>query len=260
MRRRTLAAPSARIELYQEFKLPHGESPRLRGLRGMVLRLASRTVKLVARAWWRHATRRRDPTRALELGQMLGKGIAEPAQGRYMIDYGSHAQIHTRGKTFGGRSGRSLHTLHPLPGRRQVGDVLWLLKLLRGTIEAAVEGTDTLHGTVCRRLAAHVDLEQASAATEEGLESPHVDRFEELRALPVTVWIDGEHVRRLRFEQVGPPSTPRTLDLWEFGVPADELDWSRLPTFRSPRYQRGPKPWYQRILLRFSRVRYTGLG
>ncbi len=109
---------------------------------------------------------------------------------------------------------------------------------------------DTLHGAVCRRFAAHVDMERASAASGEGLPPPQVDRFEELRALPVAVWIDGQHVRRIRFEQA--PFRRLTLDLWEFGVPVDELDWSRLPAFRSPGYE--PKPWYQRALRRYRRV------
>lgn len=79
---------------------------------------------------------------------------------------------------------------------------------------------------------------------------PPVDRFEQLRALPVTVWIDGQHVRRIRFAR-GPASRQlTTLDLWAFGVPAGDLDWSRLPTFRSPGCEQERNPWYQRVLRR----------
>ncbi len=127
--------------------------------------------------------------------------------------------------------------------------MLWLLRLLPGTTDASREGTQTLHGTVCEKLAARVDMARASAASGEGLRSPAAEHFEELRALPVTVWIDAEHVRRIRIEHH--ESRRLTLELWEFGVPVDELDWSRLPTFRSPGYAAEHQPWHQRILARF---------
>src|SRR5690242_17171066 len=58
---RTLAAPSARIELRQELGL---EWPRAPGWRGGVLRLAVKTGGLLVRAWWWLATRR-GPNRGL---------------------------------------------------------------------------------------------------------------------------------------------------------------------------------------------------
>jgi hypothetical protein len=243
---RTLAAPSARIELRQELGL---EWPRAPGWRGGVLRLAVKTGGLLMRAWWWLATRR-GPNRGLAFGQMLGEGFAEPARGRYMIDFGSRATIYAGGKTFRGRSGRSVEAAHPLRAGQRVGEVLWLLRLLPTTTDASPNGTETIRGTACRRLAAHVDMERAAAASGEGLQPPSVDRFEELRALPVAVWIDGQHVRRIRFER-GPQLRHRaTLDLWEFGVPVGELDWSRLPTFRSPGYEKERRPWYQRVVRR----------
>ena len=143
-----------------------------------------------------------------------------------------------------------MRAAHPLRCGQRVGEVLWLLRLLPGTTDASLDGTETIRGTACRRFAAHVDMERASAAGGEGLQPPSVDRFEELRAVPVTVWIDGQHVRRVRFER-GPEVRHRaTLDLWEFGVPVGELDWSRLPTFRSPGYEQERRPWYQRVVRR----------
>jgi hypothetical protein len=55
-----------------------------------------------------------------------------------------------------------------------------------------------------------------------------------------TVWIDGKHVRRFQTVERGSGRYARatkteTVELWDFGVPVDELDWSRLPTFRTPR-------------------------
>jgi hypothetical protein len=247
---RTLAAPSARVELHKEFRVSMAEWQRPSGWHGRVLRFALKTGKLLLHAGWTLATRHLKTTRGLEFGHMIGEGIAEPARGRYMIDFGSFAELHAAGKTFGGRSGRSLQTLHPGPYSDRVGDVLWLLRLLPGVMGATLDGTDTLRGTASRRFAAHVDLERASAATGDGLRPPPVERFEDLRALPVTVWIDGQHVRRIRFESRPPARLLATVDLWEFGVPVGGLDWSRLPTFRSPGYQQERQSWCQRVLRR----------
>ena len=66
--------------------------------------------------------------------------------------------------------------------------------------------------------------------------------------LSVTVWIDGQHVRQVEIQIPLPPSQRQqhgsqpfspillTLELWDFGVPVDALDWSRLPAFRSRRH------------------------
>jgi hypothetical protein len=236
---RTLAASSARIELHQEAemrRLPQGEWPGPFGLSGVMGRVAGGTAKLVATAWTRHLSRRLEATGGLESRRLVGEGIAEPAQGRYMIDYGSWAMLDADGKTFTGQSGRALQTPPNNPGRKRLEVVQWwlLLRLLPSTTDAAPEGTDTLHGTLCQRLAAHVDT--ARWASGEGLRPlPLIDRF--LRVLPVTVWIDGQHVRRIRFEGGQTPTYITTLDLWEFGVPTGDLDWSRPPAFRSPGHE-----------------------
>jgi hypothetical protein len=246
---RTLAAPSARIQLDKELGFPPEAWPRPDGLPGVMWRVAGDTAKLVATAWL-HLTHRPEATGGLGFGHTVGVGIAEPARGRYMIGYGSWAVLYADGKIFGGRSGRALQTLPNDPGLERLEEVLWLLRLLPGTTDAALEGTDTLHGTLCQRLAARVDLARASAASGAGLRPPPVGRFEDLRALPVTVWIDGQHIRRIRFRRGLPSKVITTLDLWEFGVPTADLDWSRLPTFRSPGYEQERKPWYQRVLRR----------
>jgi hypothetical protein len=199
---------------------------------------------------WKLATRRLETTRGQEFGHLIGEGVAEPARGRYMVDFGSFAELRTGGTTYGGRSGRSLQVMRPMPDLGQVEDVLWLLRLLPGVTDAALEGTDRLHGTACRRLAAHADMERASAATDGGLQPPPVERFNQLRALLLTVWIDGQHARRIRFEHGAPARHLTTLDLWDVSVPVEHLDWSRLPTFRSPGYEQEPRPWYQRTLRR----------
>jgi hypothetical protein len=64
---------------------------------------------------------------------------------------------------------------------------------------------------------------------------PARPRFEDLLALPLEAWIDDTHVRRVRFDGGRAAGMGVvTLDLDDFGVEVDDLDWSRLPTFRSP--------------------------
>ncbi len=61
--------------------------------------------------------------------------------------------------------------------------------------------------------------------------------------LTLSVWIDGQHIRQVRFADYGPKDPdpePRkdgvfkelTLELWDFGVSVAGLDWSRLPSIR----------------------------
>jgi hypothetical protein len=226
---RTLAERGVRIELRQQFRMPRIQQPRPRGLAAMVLRVAGRLGGLLFRVLRRRPARRPGATEKPEFGRLVGEGIAEPARGRYMINYGSYAEMRTGGETFGGRSGRPVQELPQSHRSAPVADVLWLLRVLRGATRASLAGTDTVRGTECRRFDAYVDLERASAAVAGGLAAPQVDRFEQLRALPVTVWIDGEHVRRVEFEQGERPSVRRALELWEFDVAVDQLDWSRLP-------------------------------
>ena len=86
---RTLAERSARIALRQGLTLPAMQRPRRPGLGGMAVRLAGSAAKLLFRAYWRRVTRGRGGADELEFGQLVGEGIVEPAQARYMIDYGS---------------------------------------------------------------------------------------------------------------------------------------------------------------------------
>ena len=74
------------------------------------------------------------------------------------------------------------------------------------------------------------DLSRASRATPGGVAVPTLGRFEALLALTAEVWLDDCHVRRLRFAA---ENRTDTLELWDLGVALDDLDWSRLPTFRT---------------------------
>jgi hypothetical protein len=133
------------------------------------------------------------------------------------------------GQEWGGRSGRALGTLpadeHALP------TPLRLLDIVSGVTAAVDEGTDHVRGRPCRHLAVRTNLGRASAATPGGVAVPARGRFEDLLGLEAGVWIDDLHVLRIAFCS---PERTETLELWDFGVGLDDLDWTRLPTFRSP--------------------------
>lgn len=78
-----------------------------------------------------------------------------------------------------------------------------------------------------------MDLERASALQAGGLRAPAVDRFDDLHALPAAVWTDERFIRRVQIIR-DEPRKQLTLELWDFDVATDDLDWSRLPTFKSP--------------------------
>jgi hypothetical protein len=228
--RTTLAEPSARIAHRSDFEVTRTEP---RASPGPVGRL----VMLAGKALWERVSGGADVRHA------AAEGFLEPASRRYMLDFGWYAEIGADGVTFSGRSGRSLQGLRP--SSRHEGDVLWLLKLLAGTTAARLEDTETLRGTPCRKYALHVDVARAAAADgraelplPSGLNSPQPP------VLALTVWTDGQHIRQVRFVdrlpknlQPGQPASTSkvlTLEIWDFGVPVRELDWSRLPNFRTP--------------------------
>jgi hypothetical protein len=247
---RTLAAPSARIELRQELRLGQADWPRPPGWRGSVLRLAVKTGGLLMRAWWRLATRR-GPNRDLAFGQMLGEGFAEPARGRYMIDFGSRAKLYAGGKTFWGRSGRSVEAARPLRGGLRVGEVLWLLRLLPGTTDASPNGTETIRGTACLPQVHRAHGHGTDRDRRRGRTAPAPGRPVRRTAGGAGHGLDRRPARPASPVRGCPPERRRaTLDLWEFGVPVGGLDWSRLPTFRSPGYEQERRPWYQRVVRR----------
>lgn len=224
---RTLAVRGVKIDWCDESNV---ESPppdiRWRRRRGGLVPLIGKLLWKAIKAGFKLALR------DVNFGPLAAKGVLDPATGRFMIDFGSFATIYDGQNTYGGRSGRSLSTLHPFQTPLRSHELMWLLRMLRGTTDATKEGEDSLHGTSCMRFAVHVDLEQASTASGGGLHVPAVDRFEELRAIPMTVWTDGEHIRRVRLTEIEPRKM--TLELWDYGLSLDEYNWKRLPTFKSP--------------------------
>lgn len=112
----------------------------------------------------------------------------------------------------------------------RVASPLWLIDLVAGVTTADDRGSDQVEGHKWRYVVATASLAEASGRHPEGMPSPARDRFEELLQLPVELWLDDPHLRRIRF--VSEHRTD-TLTLDAFGVDTQELDWSRLPTFRS---------------------------
>jgi len=178
---------------------------RLGGAQGSIETLA----RLAGRAIWKRATR------GQELGHMTGEGFLEPAAGRYMIDYGAYAEMLIDGRHFGGPPGGLLRARRQDHGAaKRLDNPLGMLGQLQYVTDARHVGEETLRGTPCRK----VDVRAGSAE--------------------LTVWIDDEHIRRIQSEErasneYASVSKMRTLELWDVGMPAGSLDWSRLPSFRT---------------------------
>jgi hypothetical protein len=145
-----------------------------------------------------------------------GVGFAEPAAGRYQVDYGGYAQLYADGRLWGGPSGAPLRAGNRGRAAEPASDdLLGLLRLLRGVTQARYAGEETLRGVPCR-----------TAAVQAGSDV-------------YLVWIDGEHVRQIQHERDGSSRcggsrtvTVTTFELWDFGARADPLDWSHFPRLR----------------------------
>jgi hypothetical protein len=219
-RQRTLAAESARVELLIDHTWEMPPMPRRR--RGGLLRPVVRVAKAAGKRLLKAVAG------AIDLRHLSAGGVLDFAQRRYMVDYGSYARLYADGKEWDGRSGRRIVTLPPQ--EQELPTPLWLFDVLAGVTSATDEGTEDVRGTPCRHIAATTDMSRASRTNPGGVAVPTRRRFEDLLALPVEVWFDSTHVRRVRFVS---ENRTETLELWDFGVRLDDLDWTRLPSFRS---------------------------
>jgi hypothetical protein len=203
----TLAAPSARIEWRIDTDGTRPERPRRRP--GPVARLAAAAWKRVAPGT--DVADLRDAFR-----HQHGEGFIEPAARRYQVDYRAYAQLRVGGRRYAGLSGSPLGPrFRDDRPRDEHDDPLGLLEMVRAGTDARQAGAEAVRGTMCRK-----------ATVRAG-------------SAELTVWIDDDHIRRVRYaEGASSPHTgvtrSWTLELWDFGVPADSLDWSRLPSFRTP--------------------------
>jgi len=164
---RTLAARGVKIDWRDEsnFEFPP-TTARWRRRKGGLLPLMGKLLWKTIKSGFKLAVH------DVKFGALAAKGVLDPATGRFMIDFGSFAQVYDGENTYGGRSGRPIATLNPFrtPGRSH--EVMWLLRMLGGTTDATKEGADVLHGRSCVRFAVHVDLERASTAMGGGLRAP----------------------------------------------------------------------------------------
>ncbi len=123
------------------------------------------------------------------------------------------------GRRFGGLSGEPLGPRYELrPHRYRRDDLLDALRKLQRATAARWAGTEQVRWTTCRVVAAAVDDGE------------------------FTVWLDGQRIQRFQAVERGSgrsalATKTETVELWDFGVPVDELDWSRLPAFRTDRIQ-----------------------
>ena len=144
----------------------------------------------------------------------------------YMLDHGGFARMGADGKEWAGQPGRAISTRSaeepnsPTP--------LWLIDVIAGMTEATMASTDVVRGTPCTHHHVTVALSQASRVIRDAVAVPGVDRFEDVLASPIEVWIDDHHLRRVRFSQA---MRIDTLELWDVGSPLEGFDWTRLQAF-----------------------------
>jgi hypothetical protein len=145
------------------------------------------------------------------------EGLIDFRSRRYML-FGPYAQIYANGELRGGAPGRSLSSL--TRGKNRPVVPLWLLDLLDGMHDAGETGGEMLRGVSCRRLTPDLDARHASAT----LPSQWSADPEQLRP---EVWVgeDG-YIHRI---QVHALNRTQGLELWDFGVQLDHLDWTHLP-------------------------------
>jgi hypothetical protein len=197
---RTRDAGSARIQLQiGEQSLPLGFDQPISTARHPMRSLARWFVRLQASA-------------------KITDGVIDFRGRRYLL-FGAYAQIYANGELRGGAPGRSLSSLPRSKNRPVVP--LSLLDLLDGMRDAGESGTEILHGVSCRRLTPELGASQT-------LPSHWSADPDELRP---EVWVgeDG-YIHRA---QVHAMDRTQGLELWDFGVPLDHLDWTRLPTQQS---------------------------
>jgi hypothetical protein len=190
----TLAAPSARIWYRVETDL---------GTRGD---LRAKLVRTIGGA----VMKRVAPGMEASVGGMEGEGFLEPPTGRYQIYWGGYATVVTGGRQFFGRPGEPVEE-HPSPDSYSADDsLLEPLQYIRGAASARLSGEDIVRGTPCRVI-----------SVEKG-------------SRQFTLWMDDAYIRRIREASVkstiwGKLRGQATLELWDFGVAGDTLDWSTFP-------------------------------
>jgi hypothetical protein len=234
---RTIASGSARLQLRFELRWPDDLSAR-------DFRWAGETGDPAARRLWRwlgSIAIRAFVWGSRRLVHRWSKAAAQPQHG--VIDFAAHRCMYGPVKVFKEReeavlvvedrywTGAPGEPIDRLSAKTASAyQPLWLLNLLRGVIDAEERGVDLVHGQPCTHFGAEVDLPcAADAISYEMALPPGVSQLQDLKEVPVEVWIDDEgYVRRAR--HTAPATTSvLTVDLIEFSISLP-CDWSRLPT------------------------------
>lgn len=225
----TLAAASARVELRFGGEdpppgiadLPPGREDHAPGPVGRLVASAVRLAweRLAAekfRAWWHDLQ-----------ASLVYAGFAEPAAGRYQVSNGKDATVYTGGQHYTGSPGQPLREgRHSASVPSYRNDPLAWLRLLRGVTEARYTGEETLRGTPCRTVLLSKVVRELRLASRPAISE------EEDNPAEFTVWLDEHHVRQIETDLSSPGdrgSVTKILELWDFGVPVDSLDWTRFP-------------------------------
>jgi hypothetical protein len=204
----TLAAASARYEVRKEMTADPATAP-AQDRHGPFRRLAGAAVT----AAWGHIVPEQARTRLRTASSGIAMGVVEPSARRFQ---------HHRVRQDYGMPGMLMvfrpSEMDPAPDVYGAAgeDPLELLMRLRPVTAARYAGEETIREARCRKTAVIVS---GTAAV-------------------FTVWADGKHVRQI--QAVTPKKTERgvvtvlatttvTVQLWDFGVPVDPMDWPPLP-------------------------------
>jgi hypothetical protein len=190
----TLAVPGARVRFRFESNLGTRKD-----LRARLARLVGDTaLRLIV------------PGMEGSIAGRQGEGFIEPPTGRYQIYWGGYATVVTGGRQFFGRPGEPVEE-HPAPESDEADESLMEpLEEMRGAVSARFSGEDVVRGTPCQVITAETGSRE------------------------FTVWVDDVHIRRIAAKTAMPSlwgkiTAEVTLELWDFGVAAEALDWSRFP-------------------------------
>jgi hypothetical protein len=205
----TLAAPSARYEVRMQMTADPVTAPARDGHRhGPFRRLAGASVT----AAWDRIVPGQARARLRTASRGIARGIIEPSARRFQ-----HHQVRQDYGMPGMLMALRPSEVDPAPDAYGAAgqDPLELLTRLRPVTAARYAGEETVRGARCRKITI-----TASGTTAV-----------------LTAWTDGEHVRQI--QAVTPKTTQRlavtvlatttvTAQLWDFGVPADSMDWPPL--------------------------------
>jgi hypothetical protein len=173
---------------------------------------------------------------------VTGEGFAEPAGRRYLIDAGPSLGgfVCREGVAYQGRHGWRVGPPRQVRYPMTAAHWLWPLWALTGTAAVRTVGTEAVRGIDCQQLMVEVELALALEAGGKGWPAYFGSGPEAPATAGLAVWIDGEHVRRVRFMtgargKVSPELADADrvstieVELWDFGTSVAHLDWTRFP-------------------------------